>query len=289
MSAGSLLKPANNSIKHLLSSPQNCLFFPAGEVQCDCRVDNAQIGGGHYTLTKGVQSGSMLVYHCPEGYYPHPVLSRVCQANGTWRPAPKRFQPEKCRSEWREDDVSQFDWDCLHYIITQLLLFCFAVIECPDPNVLEYGDVSPPQEKYLVHNETTYECYSGYTMRGSSKRVCLPNGKWSGSTPICSRDSKSWTAAFFLSLPPFSFRFKTHPHSWPFYDFVFFATTAGSACADPGIPAGASRTGNIFETDDTVKYTCNGNLFLVGSSERKCLENGQWTGIEPVCFCKTDI
>lgn len=74
-----------------------------------------------------------------------------------------------------------------------------SVVECPDPNVLQNGDVSPPQERYYVHNQTTYECYSGHKLRGSSRRVCLPNGKWSGSTPICSRDGTSWTPYFFTS------------------------------------------------------------------------------------------
>ncbi|MED6281802.1 hypothetical protein CHARACLAT_025634, partial [Characodon lateralis] len=122
-------------------------------------------------------------------------------------------------------------------------------VECPDPNVLENGNVSPPQDRYFVDNETSYECYSGYTLRGSSKRICLNNGKWSGSTPICSRDT-------------------------------------GDVCADPGIPPGASRGGHMFGIDDKVIYTCNSGLFLVGSRERVCLENGQWTGTEPACYYK---
>ncbi|XP_042354606.1 complement factor B-like [Plectropomus leopardus] len=198
----------------------SCLLCMGGEVRCDCTEDRMEIAGGHYTLTKQLNTNSMLVYHCPEGYYPYPYSTRLCQANGSWKPAPKRFRPQRCK-----------------------------VVECPDPTVLEHGEVSPPQEKYFVDNETIYECYSGYTMRGSSKRVCLPNGKWSGSTPICSRDS-------------------------------------GDSCADPGIPAGASRTGNMFGIDETVKYSCNGDLFLVGSSERVCQENGQWTGNEPACYYK---
>ncbi|XP_070839034.1 complement factor B-like [Chaetodon trifascialis] len=195
-----------------------CLLSMAGEVRCVCTETNMQIEGGHYKLTKKLETGSLLIYECPEGYYPFPALTRLCQPNGSWKPTPKRFAPQRCR-----------------------------LAECPDPNVLEYGNVTPPQEKYFVDNETVYECYSGYTMRGSSRRVCLPNGKWSGSTPICSRDS-------------------------------------GDNCADPGVPAGASRTGNMFGIDDTVTYSCNGNLFLVGSSERVCQENGQWTGKEPACY-----
>ncbi|KAM8741499.1 complement factor B-like [Acanthopagrus schlegelii] len=196
------------------------LLCMGGEVRCDCTETNMQIEGGHYKLTKQLRAGSMLVYNCPEGYYPHPARTRLCQPNGSWRPSPKMFSPQRCR-----------------------------LVECPDPSVLEYGNVSPPQEKYYVDNETTYECYSGYTLRGSSSRVCLPSGKWSGSTPICSRAS-------------------------------------GDHCAHPGIPAGASRTGHMFGIDDTVRYSCNGNLILVGSNERVCQENGQWSGNEPACYYK---
>ncbi|KAM3869184.1 complement factor B-like [Diretmus argenteus] len=191
-----------------------------GGVRCDCTEKNMQIEGGHYTLTKNLEVGSMLIYHCPEMYYPYPAMSRLCQYSSTWKPLPKRSSRQTCR-----------------------------MVECPDPNVLEYGNVFPLQEKYYVNNETSYECYSGYTLRGSSTRVCQSNGKWSGDTPICSRD-------------------------------------VGDHCADPGIPAGTARTGHLFGIDDTVTYSCIHNLYLVGSAERRCQENGQWTGMEPECYYK---
>lgn len=70
-------------------------------------------------------------------------------------------------------------------------------------------------------------------------------------------------------------------------NFVMLFDAAGDHCADPGVPAGAIRSGNIFGIDDKVKYSCTNKLFLMGSSERKCQENGQWTGNEPACYCKT--
>lgn len=73
-----------------------------------------------------------------------------------------------------------------------------------------------------------------------------------------------------------------------FLTLGFFLTKAGDRCANPGIPPGASRVGNSFGIDDTVRYTCNENLFLVGSSERVCQQTGEWTGIEPACYCKND-
>ncbi|CAB1315950.1 unnamed protein product, partial [Coregonus sp. 'balchen'] len=115
--------------------------------------------GGHYTLTKKLVYGSMLIYHCPEGYYPNPASTRLCQKSGTWSPPPHIRRPQKCK-----------------------------MIECPNPLVLESGTVSPLQMQYFVNNKTTYECYSGYTLCGSSSRVCQPNGKWSGGTPICRHD-----------------------------------------------------------------------------------------------------
>ncbi|XP_060910841.1 complement factor B-like [Labrus mixtus] len=208
------------SVRWILLAAFSCLLCMGGEVRCDCTETKMQIQGGFYTLTKQLERGSLLTYRCPEGFYPYPATSRLCQPNGTWLPPPKRFQPQRCR-----------------------------IVECPDPSVLESGNVSPLLEKYFVNNVTTYECYSGYSLRGSESRTCLPNGKWNGSTPICSHDS-------------------------------------GNNCADPGIPAGASREGNIFGIDDTVKYSCNGKLFLVGSSVRVCQENGEWTGIEPACYFK---
>ncbi|XP_030602795.1 complement factor B-like isoform X2 [Archocentrus centrarchus] len=67
---------------------------------------------------------------------------------------------------------------------------------------------------------------------------------------------------------------------------LFISGEAGDHCADPGIPPGASRVGNSFGIDDRVTYTCKSNLFLVGSNERVCQENGQWTGEEPECYYK---
>ncbi|KAF7226759.1 complement factor B [Nothobranchius furzeri] len=197
-----------------------CLLCLGVEVHCTCTKTSIDIIGGNYTLTRNLEKDSRLVYHCSEGQYPYPELTRVCQADGTWKPAPKRSIPQTCKR-----------------------------VTCPDPFVLQNGNVSPPQDNYFVGDETTYMCDSGYTMRGSSSRICLPNGKWNGSTPICSYDS-------------------------------------GEACPDPGIPPGASRTGNGFDIDDRVKYTCSDNMFLVGSSERVCQENGQWTGKEPACYYK---
>ncbi|XP_076835639.1 complement factor B-like [Brachyhypopomus gauderio] len=180
-----------------------------------CSDSNLTISGGTFTLSKMYNDGSVLRYHCPEGYYPHPVLFRQC-FRGQWDPAPTRKQPE-CKR-----------------------------VTCPNPSVMTNGEVDPYKKIYYVNDTTTYRCNSDYTFRGSSTRVCQANGKWSGGTPICSRNSDH--------------------------------------CPDPGIPPGASRTGHIFNIDDTVTYRCNNNLKLLGSKVRVCQDDGQWSGQEPECY-----
>ncbi|XP_028838876.1 complement factor B isoform X2 [Denticeps clupeoides] len=182
-----------------------------------CSDANLAIDGGHYVLSKNYNEGSVLAYRCPHGYFPYPDKSRRCLGNGMWKPSPRKKPRMECR-----------------------------LVTCPDPLVLDNGSVFPNQERYYLNNKTTYECFSEYTLRGSSSRVCQANGKWSGGTPICSRDT----------------------------DY----------CHDPGTPPGARRSGHIFNIDDKVKYRCEGKLTLVGSKERTCQQNGEWSGSEPECY-----
>ncbi|KAG5263056.1 hypothetical protein AALO_G00281990 [Alosa alosa] len=179
----------------------------------ECTDTHLSIKGGNYTLSKGFETNSLLTYDCPYGYYA-PVQSRRCLASGKWRPLPKR------------------NLEC-------------KMVKCPDPMVFEHGEVTPPQDRYYVNDTTTYECFSDYKLYGSATRICKANGKWSGSTPICSRNTDH--------------------------------------CPDPGIPAGSRRTGHIFNIGEKVTYRCEGSLKLIGPKERTCKESGLWSGHEPEC------
>uniref|UniRef100_A0A672KYS6 C3/C5 convertase n=1 Tax=Sinocyclocheilus grahami TaxID=75366 RepID=A0A672KYS6_SINGR len=154
-------------------------------------------------------------YICSNGYYPS-VQSRHCQ-NEHWTSKTKIIKTPECKK-----------------------------ITCPNPRVFKNGEVIPYKEKYYVNDTTTYSCHTDYTFRGSAVRVCKPNGKWSGSTPICGRDSDH--------------------------------------CPDPGVPPGSSRTGDMFNIDDKVTYNCERPLTLIGSKVRVCQDGGQWSGTEPQCY-----
>uniref|UniRef100_A0A8C1P6S9 C3/C5 convertase n=1 Tax=Cyprinus carpio TaxID=7962 RepID=A0A8C1P6S9_CYPCA len=191
------------------------IFFMASSNNLSCPKENLNITGGTFVLSKGYSHGSLLRYICPNGYYPS-VQSRLCQ-EGHWTSKTKTRKTPECKK-----------------------------ITCPNPCVFENGEVIPYKDKYYVNDTTTYSCRSDCTFRGSAVRVCKPNGKWSGSTPVCECDSDH--------------------------------------CPDPGVPPGSSRTGNMFNIGDKVTYRCESPLTLIGSKVRVCLDGGQWSGTEPQCY-----
>ncbi|RXN32629.1 complement factor B-like protein [Labeo rohita] len=180
-----------------------------------CPKENLNITGGSFVLSNGYLHGSLLRYICPNGYYPS-IRSQRCQY-GLWTSTTKIRKTPECKK-----------------------------ITCPNPHVFENGEVIPYKHKYYVNDTTTYSCPSDYTFRGSAVRVCKPNGKWSGSTPICGDNSDH--------------------------------------CPDPGVPPGSSRTGSIFKIGNKVTYRCESPLTLIGSKVRVCQDGGQWSGTEPQCY-----
>uniref|UniRef100_A0A8C1RC49 C3/C5 convertase n=1 Tax=Cyprinus carpio TaxID=7962 RepID=A0A8C1RC49_CYPCA len=192
-----------------------CPLIAGRSFYSSCPKENLNITGGTFVLSKGYSHGSLLRYICPNGYYPS-VQSRLCQ-EGHWTSKTKTRKTPECKK-----------------------------ITCPNPCVFENGEVIPYKDKYYVNDTTTYSCRSDCTFRGSAVRVCKPNGKWSGSTPVCECDSDH--------------------------------------CPDPGVPPGSSRTGNMFNIGDKVTYRCESPLTLIGSKVRVCLDGGQWSGTEPQCY-----
>ncbi|XP_072562972.1 complement factor B-like [Paramormyrops kingsleyae] len=144
----------NLLILMLFSSP--CLGTPMKK----CEETGLSIEGGNYTLSDGTNANSVLLYSCPEGFYPFPDATRRCLRSGRWFPSLSKNNVPSCKK-----------------------------VTCPDPSNFEQGSVSPNQMQYFVNNVTTYKCFDGYTFFGSASRTCQTNGKWNGSTPICDHSS----------------------------------------------------------------------------------------------------
>ncbi|XP_072302248.1 complement factor B-like [Eucyclogobius newberryi] len=196
-----------------------CILIKGNAVRCNCSLKGMAIQDGNFSLSNGLNEGSVLQYQCHEGYYPHPELAYRCQQDHHWTPEPE--SRATCKR-----------------------------VECPDPTVFQNGYILPINEnrRYYYRSTITYHCYSGYTLHGPSQRTCLENGKWNGSNPVCQQENGD--------------------------------------CRDPGVPPGGKKTGNRFDFGDKVTYKCSRNMILIGSEERECQLDGQWSGKETHCYYK---
>lgn len=114
----------------------SCLFS-GGKVWCDCTDTDIHIAGGNYTLSRGLTVGSMLIYRCPEDYYPYPELSHVCEINNKWVPEPKS---QKCKRKCYDDDMLPLHQCRRNASVSAVMITCCLSMSAPhynsDPVVL---------------------------------------------------------------------------------------------------------------------------------------------------------
>ncbi|XP_053176897.1 complement C2 [Scomber japonicus] len=118
-------------------------------------------------------------------------------------------------------------------------------ILCPAQLQLDNGDLWPMDQWFRVGMTQSFSCHEGFTLYGSAQRNCTLTGQWTGTTPICDNHAED--------------------------------------CNNPGVPPGAQMSDSRFQTGDKVTYRCQTGLDLLGSAERVCLENREWSGSTPRC------
>ncbi|XP_042307061.1 complement C2 isoform X2 [Sceloporus undulatus] len=118
-------------------------------------------------------------------------------------------------------------------------------IRCPPQRSFEHGSFNPRRSSHPIGDILSFECFDGYQLLGSSQRHCLPNGRWNGTAPVCD-------------------------------DGV-------GHCRSIAIPPGAIVTEGRNRLGDRVSFQCQNGLDLVGSTQRVCGPEGEWSGAEPSC------
>ncbi|XP_068106442.1 complement factor B-like isoform X2 [Hyperolius riggenbachi] len=137
--------------------------------------------------------------------------------------------------------------ECLpsgHWTEDHHVFMCREVV-CAPPMKFDNGDYLPKMRKYSFGEGIHFICSAGFEILGPEVRICQKDGRWSGTTTTCENFS--------------------------------------GYCPNPGIPAGAAKTGTSYGLNDKVHYRCQAGLFLIGSAERQCMENKKWSGAEPFC------
>ncbi|XP_076273096.1 sushi, von Willebrand factor type A, EGF and pentraxin domain-containing protein 1-like isoform X1 [Rhynchophorus ferrugineus] len=130
------------------------------------------------------------------------------------------------------------------------------VLKCPKISPPEHGYIVKKKECSNVLNSACgIRCEVGYTLSGSSIRLCQDDAKWSGSNPTCEVKT--------CSRPPV-----------PKYGTI--------RCEHADLDLVYDADEQNFPVDTVCKMDCKGNL-LIGSSQRTCLPIAQWDGLRTIC------
>ncbi|XP_051805139.1 membrane cofactor protein-like isoform X4 [Acanthochromis polyacanthus] len=187
--------------------------LPVCEVlKCDPPAD---IADGKFSPNKeSYEYREVVQYSCRNDYTLHGSKSLSCSENGTFTPAPPTCTKVECKDPkiengmWKEGarppyrHGSAVTLQCnsgyimkgapyltcdINSLWSPGLPQCTPV-ECKDPKI-ENGDRKEgSQPPYRHSSMVTFECNSGYVMKGASIQTCGINGLWSPGLPECKLD-----------------------------------------------------------------------------------------------------
>uniref|UniRef100_A0A671RP15 CUB and sushi domain-containing protein 2-like n=1 Tax=Sinocyclocheilus anshuiensis TaxID=1608454 RepID=A0A671RP15_9TELE len=228
-------------------------------------------------VTQGTQFNlnDIVRFACNPGYVLQGAIKSHCQPNGQWSNALPKCKIVNCTDPGHvENGVRQVlpsgphrysfqttvSYSCNpgYYLLGTSTLSCQGdgtwdrslpkclLVLCDRPSMPPYAQISG--DRRTVGSVIRFSCIGQRSIVGNTTRMCQLDGQWSGSLPHCSGDS-------------------------------------AGLCGDPGVPVHGIRLGEEFTVGSIVRFSCEPGYVLKGSSERTCLANGSWVGIQPE-FCK---
>lgn len=154
--------------------------------------------------------GSTVQFRCEKGYTGHGQAKQTCEPMGQWTGEPAV---------------------CLY-------------VDCLYPEPLAYGEVVLLSNTTYYGSTVEYVCQEHYELHGISRRQCLDNGTWEGSTPHCQEIN----------------------------------------CGKPDKPPSVLAIDVSNLTMEAVAtYRCNVGQRVVGNETRICMRNGRWSSTAPTC------
>lgn len=237
-----------------------------------CKKPNPVMNG--YIKGNNYTYLSVLYYECNPGFVLNGPERRTCQQN----------------KNWDENEP-----------------VCIPV-DCGSPPVSANGQVKG--NEYTFQKEVEYTCNVGFLLEGARSRVCLADGSWSGTTPICvpvrcptppqvangvmgGLDYGFGKEVVFYCLEGYVLHGapKLTCQSDGNWDAEFPFCKPVNCGPPEDLPHGFSH-GFSFSHGGHMQYQCFPGYKLHGSPSRRCLSNGSWSGSPPSCLpcsCSTPV
>jgi len=186
-------------------------------------------------------------------------------------------------------------------------------ITCRQPEVVANGSLTAtirPPLAIVVGTTVSYRCNAGFVGSGLMDIVCLDDGQWNGSAPRClpvACPPPGETPHGTVSGREFTFGGRIRYSCDAGY--VLDGNMDERTCGETGewVPAktpactprpcelpqpvihghivskNTDSSNATFEFGDYVEYECVTGYRLIGLGDRKCSENGTWSGHQPSC------
>ncbi|KAL1489564.1 hypothetical protein ABEB36_013517 [Hypothenemus hampei] len=131
------------------------------------------------------------------------------------------------------------------------------ILKCPKIQAPNFGYIVKKKECSNVLNSACgVRCEVGYTLVGSSIRLCQDNATWSGSDPTC--EVKTCAK---LSVPKHG----------------------SIKCEQTDLKVVYNKNEKNLPVDAICSFKCQKGTFLIGSAQRTCLPITQWDGLRTLC------
>ena len=182
----------------------------------DCGVLQDPFEGSVRLVDGHTQYGATAVYSCDrDGYTPYPDDSRICLSTGIWSGQVPECNIVDCGYPgdilngnqsgeiYTFNAIVRFECDYGYTLNGSASLICENTGEWSDDvptcDPVFCGNPGTPQnaqqtivfnprrtgDAFTVGTTVTYTCASGYEIRGSSTLVCMANGEWNATVPMC--------------------------------------------------------------------------------------------------------
>ncbi|XP_077151310.1 complement decay-accelerating factor-like isoform X3 [Ranitomeya variabilis] len=225
------------------------IFLPGTKVSYDCRPGFRRVPGSDNSVT----CLDNLSWSAPSDFCTHRDCGHPGDIENGDFEAPDGFRfgsrvTYKCNEGYRLSNRKGYR-DCqADGKWTNVLPQCDAAI-CPAPDKPTDGMYDPEKDEYTYLDAVTFKCSKGLHVIGTSSASCTSNGTWSDSSPTCKAVS----------------------------------------CPDPApVQNGIRVSGFVgpYTLNSAVRYECQDNFVMKGSSSITCTVDSQWSHEIPKCLIK---